>query len=113
MIQEKPPMKIASESEEKNLIDYYKKELEKRVGIEKTDFDLAVIDRIIQTSEGEIAARNLYKERVGVNFRGFSSEHTEENLRDGAVFSADQEKGRLRKIDTDQDDSTDRGVWGK
>jgi hypothetical protein len=92
-----------------NIKEYYKKHLIELAQKEKTPFNIAVADRIIMTKEGEEVARELYQSKV-VAFRGFSENHTEEHLRDGAVFSADKERDRLRVLDAEYDDPTDKGL---
>lgn len=69
-----------------------------------------IIELALKYPQGENACREVYRERVGVNFRGFADTHGYDELVQG-ILNPEIELERIRKIDDDNTDPTDKGLW--
>lgn len=69
-----------------------------------------IIELALKYPQGENACREVYKEKVGVSFRGFADVHVYDELVMG-ILDPEKEKERLRRIDSEDIDITDQGLW--
>lgn len=117
---EKPPasstgqleFSFAPEVERQSQLSSCKNILHRIIGAEN-DYEYKkaqTIELALEYPQGENACREIYKERVGVSFRGFADTHGYDELVRG-ILDPEVEKERIREIDSNYTDSTDIGFW--
>jgi hypothetical protein len=117
---EKPPapstgqleFNFAPEVERQSQLSNCKNILHKIIGSENkyADKSVQIIQLALKYLQGENACREVYKEKVGVSFRGFADGHGYDELVQG-ILNPEIELERIRKIDDDNTDPTDKGLW--